>query len=218
MPDLDRPPGLTVFAGPNGSGKSSIKALVPSAGLGHYINADDLAAGYAHQLRSRMRTSRWRRLPLDVMAFLAARTYRRLYIWRCETFSYETVFSHRSGLEDLKRAKRRGFVVEVFFVATENSRINVRRVQERVAKGGHDVPVDKIIERWRRSLALAPQIAMIADRTLLYDNSDTEPRLVAEILRRDPSDERPKITFFKPLPSWVVGFAQELAALLDLSG
>ena len=48
----------------------------------------------------------------------------------------------------------------------------------RVAKGGHDVPEDKIIERRERSLAQLPWFLDQADQAWLYDNSDASPRLM----------------------------------------
>jgi predicted ABC-type ATPase len=51
--------------------------------------------------------------------------------------------------------------------------LNVDRVDLRVKKGGHDVPKDKIRDRWHRSLNQLPWFLNEADWALLFDNSDT---------------------------------------------
>jgi predicted ABC-type ATPase len=60
----------------------------------------------------------------------------------------------------------------------------------RVRKGGHDVPVDKITERWKRSLQQLPWFLDQADWALLFDNSE-ELRLVGRkadaVVTLDPS-------------------------------
>src|SRR5687768_17536329 len=61
--------------------------------------------------------------------------------------------------------------VVIFFVALEEPRLNVERVRQRVALGGHSVPEDRIIARYDRSLALLPQAIEQSDRTVLFDNS-----------------------------------------------
>src|ERR1051325_11557202 len=49
---------------------------------------------------------------------------------------------------------------------------------ENVAKGGHDVPSDKIIERRQRSLDQLPWFLAQADDAWLFDNSNAKPRLI----------------------------------------
>ncbi len=96
------------------------------------------------------------------------------------TFSYETVFSHPEKLEELKRAKQLGYRIYLYFIAVDDVSINLQRIEERVAKGGHYVPAEKIISRYHNSLNnLLPALA-IADRAFLFDNSDKEYNLVAE--------------------------------------
>jgi predicted ABC-type ATPase len=68
--------------------------------------------------------------------------------------------------------------------------LNIKRVQMRVKKGGHDVPVDKIRERWKRSLEQLPWFLDHADWALLFDNSE-ELRLIGRkangVVKLDPS-------------------------------
>ena len=58
-----------------------------------------------------------------------------------------------------------------FFVSTDNPSINASRIATRVMMGGHDVPIPKIISRYRRSILNCIEIASIVDRLYVYDNS-----------------------------------------------
>jgi predicted ABC-type ATPase len=66
----------------------------------------------------------------------------------------------------------------------------VERVKIRVLKGGHSVPERKIVERYSRSLAQLPWFLEAADSASIYDNSSSEPRIIAEkrdgVLTVDP--------------------------------
>jgi hypothetical protein len=57
-------------------------------------------------------------------------------------------------------------------VSTIDPRCNILRVADRVGAGGHDVPSDKIVERYYRSLSLLPLAIEIADRVTLVDNTE----------------------------------------------
>ena len=97
------------------------------------------------------------------------------------TYSYETVFSHTEKLEELRRAKELGYRIYLYFIAIDDVSINEKRIEERVAKGGHHVPSDKVIRRYDASLNNLLPALYIADRAFLFDNSDRNYSLVAEL-------------------------------------
>ena len=49
--------------------------------------------------------------------------------------------------------------------------LNVARVQQRHAQGGHDVPSDRVLSRRERSHALFEWFARQADIVLVFDNT-----------------------------------------------
>ena len=59
------------------------------------------------------------------------------------SFACETVFSHPSKIDFIKKAKENGFKINLYFIATRNPLINQERVENRVKSGGHDVPPTK---------------------------------------------------------------------------
>ena len=58
---------------------------------------------------------------------------------------------------------------------------NISRVSERVKRGGHDVPIEDIRRRYKRSLNNLSKAIEIADTAMIYDNSDRQCVLVATI-------------------------------------
>lgn len=71
-------------------------------------------------------------------------TFLASYLWEelLETsnkFTVETVMSHPSKLEFIKRAKEKGFKVYLYFVSLADPALNKHRVKTRVLEGGHDV-------------------------------------------------------------------------------
>ena len=73
------------------------------------------------------------------------------------TFTFETVMSHESKVEFMRQAQRLGYRTYLYFVSTDSPDINVNRVAIRVREGGHDVDVDKIIDRYSKTHALHPR-------------------------------------------------------------
>jgi predicted ABC-type ATPase len=97
------------------------------------------------------------------------------------SLSFETVMSSEDKIAFLHHARERNYRVYLYFIATENVEINIARVQERVEKGGHPVPEDRIRKRYTASLSLLTEAIQATDRAYTFDNSGTQSRLVAEI-------------------------------------
>jgi len=93
---------------------------------------------------------------------------------RGESFSQETVFSHPSKVEALRRAKEAGYRTYLYYVATSTPAINKRRVANRFSQGGHNVPDDKIVERYSRSLSQVKEAMPYLSRAFFFDNSGAE--------------------------------------------
>ncbi|MDZ7900458.1 MAG: zeta toxin family protein [Arcicella sp.] len=98
--------------------------------------------------------------------------YLRHYYLKNETsFCFETVMSHSSKLEIMQNAKNQGFEVILYFVTTESPLINVNRVKNRYAQGGHFVEEEKIVSRYNRSSDLLYDALKLVDLAYLFDNS-----------------------------------------------
>jgi predicted ABC-type ATPase len=97
-------------------------------------------------------------------------------------FTFETVMSSPDKVEVLRHAKRFGYRNYLYFVATEDPLINVSRVKQRVKMGGHNVPEDKIIDRYYRTLDLLIPAIKQTNRAYIFDNSGANHVWLAEIL------------------------------------
>ena len=97
------------------------------------------------------------------------------------SFSAETVMSHESKIAWLHSLKKHHYKIYLYFVATDNPQINTERVRIRVEKGGHTVPAEKIIARFRRSIELLRPALQIADQTYLFDNTNSDLTLCASV-------------------------------------
>ena len=75
--------------------------------------------------------------------------------------------------------------------------LSAARVADRVAQGGHDVPLDAIARRFPASLANLPRALELADRAYIFDNSEERRRL---LLRGEEGRVRWRAA---DLPSWL---------------
>lgn len=160
MFDKERRPEIIVFAGPNGSGKTTATKLVKV--LEPYINADDIK-----------RTTHCS----DMEAALAAEKLREDNLAKGNDFTFETVLSTDRNLQLLQRAKEQGCFIRCIYVLTSNPDINVSRVRSRELAGGHGVPEDRIRGRYKKALALIPQLVEVCDVLHIYDNTDVPFRI-----------------------------------------
>lgn len=161
----NKTPILMVMAGPNGSGKSTITEEYPV--VGEYVNADDIQ----RYLKC---------TPLE--AAQIAEATREYFLSQKTDFTFETVLSTERNYLLMERAKESGYTVICIFVLTVNPEINVSRVKSRARNGGHDVPPEKVIERYHRALSLFPRLFIICDELYVYDNSlercEGEPSMI----------------------------------------
>ena len=154
-------PIVLVFAGPNGSGKSTVTKGFDI--VGEYINADEI--------KKEKNCS-------DLEAAQFATALREDAVYNMRSFTFETVLSSSRNVELLKKAKNFGYQVEIVYVLTADPQINVLRVAQRVKNGGHDVPKDKIISRYYKSLNNLSKIIQIADVMWVVDNSTEKAELI----------------------------------------
>lgn len=68
------------------------------------------------------------------------------------------------------------------FVVLSSVELNVKRVHERVSRGGHSIPDDVIRRRYGRAFANLPVAIQIAHETVILDNSGTEPLKLVSIV------------------------------------
>jgi predicted ABC-type ATPase len=155
-------PFLIVFAGPNGSGKSTLVGELIARGidLGIHINPDEIAKTLHGSYEARV--SRAQSL---------ADLLRERCIAEKRSFSFETVMSHPSKIDVMQQARDAGFEVTLYFIGLCDPALNIERVATRVAQGGHDVPADRIVARYARTMNLLAKAVRAAHQSVVFDNS-----------------------------------------------
>ena len=187
MTDIfSRRPIVVALAGPNGAGKSSFyRTYLQKAGL-RFVNADVLAN------------------QLQIDSYKAAKIaddLRRRLVADRESFIFETVFSDpvADKLNFLKEAEQSGYTTLLIFIGIHDSRASETRVAMRVSKGGHDVPNDKLKERFPRIMRNLSQALVRLPNVRVYDNSDLG-RPYRFVVKKE---EGRGIELRPPIPGWL---------------
>lgn len=157
----NRKPMILVLAGPNGSGKSTITTFFDK--VGKYTNADDIVAATGMD---------------NMEAAVLVDKLRYESIDKKEDFTFETVLSSEYKLDILRKAKNEGYFIKCVFVLTINPKINIARIESRVASGGHDVESSKVIDRFYKSINNIKELIEICDIMHVYDNTETPKRII----------------------------------------
>ncbi len=115
------------------------------------------------------------------------------------SFCFETVMSHASKIEEIKEAKEQGYKTYLYFICTDNPKVNISRVENRVEKGGHNVAPDKISGRYFNLISAVKN----TDKCYLFDNSGKEFQLIATKVTKDELslEVAPEL-----LPDWFINY------------
>ncbi|MDD4070926.1 MAG: zeta toxin family protein [Desulfobacterales bacterium] len=166
-------PTCWIIAGPNGSGKTTfaLDYLPKVAGCTHFLNADLIASGLSPLAPARELVAASRFFLKEIEASIAGGV----------DFAFETTLSGRGHLKLINRLKKAGWQVELIYLALPSIEMSKLRVAERVAHGGHDIPIKDIERRFPRSLCnLLSDFSSAADRCVCFMNDSDDPVLVFE--------------------------------------
>ncbi len=163
-------PTISVLAGVNGAGKSSVAGGFLQKEGDVFFNPDTVA----QQIRT---------LHPDISLTLA-----NAHAWQIgkslleqamaggRDYRFETTLGGRTIAQLLEKAARSGHRLRIWFCGLASPELHLRRVQNRVAHGGHDIPEEKIRERWNRSRENLIRLLPLIDHLRVYDNSkDADP-------------------------------------------
>ena len=131
---------LVLVGGPNGSGKTTFIRKFQQSYPYPYLGADEIAAELTpHDVASaQIQAGREFLLRLDER------------LKRDESLIVESTLSGKSLVNWIRRAKASGFAITMMFLYVDSEESSLRRVRERVRKGGHDVPESDVRRRFLR--------------------------------------------------------------------
>jgi predicted ABC-type ATPase len=164
---------IVIIGGPNGAGKTTAAAAVIPGHLGihEFVNADEIAHGLS---------------PFNAEG--AALKAGRLMIARMhdlvqagESFAFETTCAGRAYVPWLRQCRAQGWRITLLFLWLPTPQAAVERVGRRVRQGGHRIPSEVVIRRWKAGIANMRDFYLpLADEAAIYDNSDVGRILIAE--------------------------------------
>lgn len=183
---LDARPLIVVVAGSDGAGKSTFhRAHLARAGL-RFVNADVMAR------------------ELDLAPYAAAGVadaLRRQLVAQRESFVFETVFSDPAGtkLASLEESVRLGYTVVLCFIGISGPKVSEQRVAMRVSQGGHDLPPEKLISRFPRTMANLRAAIRVLPHVWIFDNDD----LNIPFRRVAVFADGKRVALGEPIPRWL---------------
>jgi predicted ABC-type ATPase len=199
------PPRIYVLAGVNGAGKSSIGGAAFRQSDANYYNPDEVAlrlmAADPMLSQTEANSAAWHQ---------GVKLLRRAIEERLD-FAFETTLGANTIPRLLAQAASQGIEVYVWYIGLSSPALHVERVRSRVRRGGHDIPAERIQQRYDRSrlnlIELLPRVTALR----VYDNSEDadpkrgrmpKPRLLLHVVRGkilDPSDLSRTPDWAKPI-------------------
>lgn len=173
---------ITVIAEINGAGKSSVIGEYLRSKGGQYYNADEEARMLIES--QKMSTSE-----ANGAAWKKGFTYLEDAIEGDLNYIFETTLGGNSITEALISAAKKGIKIKLVYCGLRSAEQHIERVAARVKMNGHDIPDEKIYERWKCSIKNLHKLIPYLDSLRVIDNSaplstsnrKPEPKLLFEL-------------------------------------
>lgn len=148
----------TIIAGVNGCGKSSLTGMLKAerSDLGTVIDVD----------RMQMKFGGY------VIAYRKATERIDECIQNGENFTQETTLSGVKAAKTIRRAKAAGYYVRMYYVAVSSAEESIRRIENRVAKGGHHIKESDVRRRFNGRFKALMKVIPYCDEILFFDNEN----------------------------------------------
>ncbi len=149
----------TIVGGVNGVGKSSFTGVLKerSTDLGVIIDVDKITA------------------ELGGNALAGGKVALQKIndcIKRGVSFTQETTLSGYKTEATAKQVKELGYHVRLFYVALDTASESLTRIENRVCRGGHDIPSDDVLRRFGGRWEAVAKVLPYCDEAEFYDNDN----------------------------------------------
>lgn len=148
-----------IIGGVNGVGKSSFTGVLKGSrnDLGTIIDVDKITAGLGGNA---------------LAGGKAAVTKIRECLQRGVSFAQETTLSGFKTEQTAKQAREEGYCVRLYYIALDTAQESLERIQNRVKRGGHDIPQDDVVRRFGGRWEALKKILPYCDEAEFYDNDN----------------------------------------------
>ncbi|MCL1865837.1 MAG: zeta toxin family protein [Oscillospiraceae bacterium] len=149
----------TIIAGVNGTGKSSLTGSFKArmSDLGFVIDVDKIAAVS--------------RLSLVGAGRVAVKRISEC-LEKGISFTQETTLSGNKTVNTAKSARERGYKVRLCYVGLNSLDESLKRIRNRVEKGGHDIDSGTVGRRYANRFVMLKKLLPFCDDVELYDNEN----------------------------------------------
>lgn len=156
---------ITVIAGVNGAGKSSVLASYLENMGGDYFNPDV----YTRTLMQK--NPGLSEDEANAQAWAEGFDMLNQAIDNDDDYAFETTLGGNSVSQALHRAIDLNREVRILFCGLNSPELHIERVAARVARGGHDIPEERIRSRWVGSISNMLTLIPRCQGIVVYDNS-----------------------------------------------
>ncbi|WP_101689840.1 zeta toxin family protein [Dysgonomonas massiliensis] len=166
-------PNLYIISGCNGAGKTtaSYTMLPEIIKCKEFINADEIAKGLSPFQPEKVAIEAGRIMLTRMKDMLNQK----------EDFAIETTLATKSYASFIKEAQAKGFYVTLIYFWLNSPELAIKRVQERVKGGGHNVSQEVIRRRYKAGKKnLFELYTPITDFWMVIDNSVNPFQLIVE--------------------------------------
>lgn len=162
---------LWIVAGPNGVGKTTFaeEQIQEISGANAFVNLDAIARGIS-PFDPNLDQLRAGRIAIDLM---------RDAIAKGTSFIIETTLAGKGHKSLIRNARTNGYEVNLLYFYVSDPEEALRRIAQRVASGGHDVPRKDAVRRYSRSLEQFGDYAALCDTWKIFDTDEPSARLRA---------------------------------------
>ncbi len=149
----------TIIGGVNGCGKSSLTGAIKAErkDLGTIIDVDKINASFDGD---------------KVAGGKKAIEKINHCIEQGLSFTQETTLSGARTATTAKKAKENGYYIRLYYVGLDSAQESVKRIQNRVAKGGHDIPKEDVLRRFNNRFEALKKILPYCNEALFFDNDN----------------------------------------------
>jgi predicted ABC-type ATPase len=149
----------TIIAGVNGAGKSSLAGVLRTEmrNLGKIIDVDKIIAKCNGNMYEGGKKS------VELINDCLAKEI---------CFTQETTLSGHSLLKNVKVAIEKGYYIRLYYVGLNTVEESIARIENRVRKGGHDIPSSDVMRRFENRFENLCKVLPYCDEATFYDNEN----------------------------------------------